>query len=84
MVPFSSVACTIPGGGGLNSFKVSPITIKVTKERINAAKTGSILPKIVEPKIAANAGPTINPKLEDMAILPKLFPLFSFDETSDR
>ena len=68
----------------LNSFNVTVITIKVTKERINAAKTGNIFPKIVEPKIAANAGPTINPRFEDMAILPKLLLLFSFDEMSDR
>jgi hypothetical protein len=46
------------------------------------AITGNILPNIVEPKGAANAGPTINPRLEDIAILPKFLVLFSLDETS--
>src|SRR5689334_9229182 len=82
MVPFSGTSTT--HGGDLNSFNAIAITTKVTKERINAAKTGNIFPKIVEPKIAANAGPTINPRLEDMAILPKLLLLFSFDDISAR
>jgi hypothetical protein len=82
MVPFSGTSTT--PDGDLNSFNATAITIKVIKERINAAQTGNIFPKIVEPKIAANAGPTINPRLEDMAILPKLLLLFSFDDISAR
>ena len=82
MVPFSGTSAT--PDGALNSFNAIAIAIKVTKERINAAKTGNIFPKIVEPKIAANEGPTIKPRLEDMAILPKLLLLFSFDDISAR
>ena len=39
---------------------------------------------IVAPKIPANAGPTIKPRLEDTAILPKFLLLFSSDEISAR
>ena len=79
-MPFSGTSTT--PDDGLNSFNDKPITIKVTKERINAAITCNISPKIVDPKIAANAGPTINPRLEDIAILPKFLLLSSFDEIS--
>ena len=82
MVLFSWIS--IVDDGELNSFKDKPITIKVTKERINAAITGNILPNMVEPRSAANAGPTINPRLEDIAILPKFLLLFSLDEISAR
>ena len=82
MVLFSGT--TIVVDDELNSFKDKPITIKVTRERINAAITGNILPNMVEPRSAANAGPTINPRLEEIAILPKFLLLFSLDETSAR
>jgi hypothetical protein len=39
---------------------------------------------IVAPKIPANAGPTIKPRFEDIAILPKFLLLFSSEEISAR
>jgi hypothetical protein len=63
---------------------VKPITNKVIRERTRAARTGKTSLYIVEPKIPAIAGPTIKPRLEDTAILPKFLLLFTSVETSAR
>jgi hypothetical protein len=61
---------------------VKTITTKTTKDRINAANTGSTSPYTVAPRIPANAGPTIKPRLEDIAIFPKFLLLSSSEEMS--
>ena len=74
MVPSSGA--NISSDEDLDSLNRKPITIIVTKDRINAARTGNIDPKIVPPKIPANAGPRIKPRLEDIANFPKFLLLF--------
>lgn len=45
-------------------------------------KQVTYIQKMVEPKIPANAGLPIDPRLADIAILSKLLLLFSFDDIS--
>jgi len=60
------------------------ITNMAARERNKAANTGSDSSKTVAPKTPAIAGPTIKPRLDEIAILPKFLLRLASEVTSAR